>query len=121
MKAILRVGSLLGLASLTCLAENWTGMLVDSSCYAASSTNVSADAGHTGTDGKRKIRYCAPDTNTKSFAVVKTDGSTVELDANGKAKAAQLVQKTGRKSPYKVHLTGELNQNVVQVNQITAK
>ena len=121
MNHILRVTSLLTLSSAICLAETWSGALVDSECFATAKHNVSHDAGHTGTDQRRMIRHCAPNANTKSFTIVEQDGTAFDLNAGGNDKAAELVQKTSAKRPYLVTITGAKNESTLQVNEIALK
>lgn len=102
-------------------AENWSGFLVDSKCYAAKERNVSPTNTLIYVDRDRgsEIAYCSPDKKTKSFGVVQPDGSDIELDAAGNAKAAALVQKAGKKSHYTVTVTGQWIRNRVAVDSIS--
>ena len=102
-------------------ANNWSGALVDLGCYNSMQSNVSHDAGHVSKDNKRAIRYCAPSSNTKSFAVLDGHGSTLILDASGNEKAQQLCQKVGKKSPFMVNVSGAVSNDTLAVETIAAK
>jgi len=118
MALILRLSIVLPLASMLSLAAQWSGALVDSGCYAATQRNVSHEPpGSTNT--KRPIRFCAPNEKTKSFSVVQHTGPALNLDSDGNDKARELVQKTGKKSPYMVSVTGELTTDTLKVDTIS--
>ena len=118
MTLTLRLALLLSLASMLSFAENWSGALVGSECYAASLRNVHAE--HPGsTDTKQPIRYCSPNEKTKSFSIVQTSGATLNLDSDGNEKARELFLKEGKKSPFMVNVTGELAQDTLKLDTIS--
>jgi hypothetical protein len=116
-----RFTCLLCLSSALSFAESWSGNLVDSKCYAAEERNVNPTDTQPYADRDRnlEIRYCSPSAKTKSFAVVQPDGSSLKFDTAGNAKAAGLVQKSGKKAQLYVAVTGELNKNTIQVESIS--
>ncbi len=119
---IVRFASLLCLSSALSFAANWSGTLVDSKCYAAEERNVNPTDTEPYADRDRnlEIRYCSPNGKTKSFAVVQPDGASLKFDSAGNVKAADLVQKTGKRPRLYVAVTGELNKNTIQVESISA-
>jgi hypothetical protein len=118
MTLILRLAFLLSLASVLSFAANWSGALVDAKCYATAQRNVSQ--GHPGsTDTKRTVRSCSPNEKTTEFSVVQQVGTTFNLDPDGNEKAHQLFLKHGRKSPFKVNVTGEATQDTLKVDTIS--
>jgi hypothetical protein len=103
-------------------AGNWSGYLVDSSCYAARQSNYSADASTTDRDMNMDIRYCSPTADTKKFAVVLHDWRRMKLDPAGNVRAAQLVRRHGgRRSIIAVNVGGVLrNKKTISVGSISA-
>jgi hypothetical protein len=101
-------------------AGNWSGILVDSKCYASEERNVSPTdtLTHVDRDTNQEIRYCSPNAKTKSFAVVLPDGRAFDLDTTGNAKAAELVRNTGKMSRYTVAVTGEIAKNIIKADSI---
>jgi hypothetical protein len=108
-----------GLACGVSFAGSWSGALVDADCYAARQRNVNHREPSASHDVKGAIRYCSPKPQTKGFAIVQHDGSTLQLDSSGNSKAAELVQKTGKQSTYKVQIVGDVDQNIVKVESIS--
>src|SRR5271165_898415 len=108
MALTVRIAALIGFSSALGVAGSWSGSLVDSRCYANEERNVNPNDTETSVDrdSNSEIRYCSPTAKTKSFAVVQHDGMIFRLDAAGNTKAAELVRKTGRKSPFPVVVTG---------------
>jgi hypothetical protein len=102
-------------------AGTWSGALVDSNCYDSLSRNVNPFETSPGArDWNQQIRYCAPGTKTKAFAVVLNDLSRLKLDSNGNSKAAELVRKGG-KSRFVVVVTGEMSGKLLKVNSISLR
>ncbi len=122
MALILRIAAFCGLSAAVGLAENWSGRLVDSKCYASEERNVNPTDTLTNVDRDRneEIRFCSPNSKTKSFAVVQSDGRSVNLDTAGNAKASELVPKTGKRHVFDVVITGEMIGKVVKVDSISA-
>jgi hypothetical protein len=120
MKSVLRLTALFCWSAVLGLAASWSGNLVDSKCYASEERNVNPTDTLTSVDrdGNREIRYCSPSKKTKSFTVVLPDGS-FNLDPSGNAKAAELVRKTGKRSPLGVVIRGEIGGKVIRVDSIS--
>jgi len=116
-----KLGSLIFVATALASAASWSGALVDSRCYQSEENNVNPHDTLINVDRDRglEIRFCSPGHKTKSFAVVDRDGLSFKLDAGGNTKAADLVQKTGKKPLYIVALTGEKSKDTVKVGSIS--
>jgi hypothetical protein len=120
----MRMAALLCWSAALSLAGSWSGSLVDSKCYASEERNVNPTdtLTYVDRDGNLEIRYCSPNKKTKSFAIVLSDGLSVSLDMDGNAKAAELVRKTGKRSPLYVAIRGEMVGKMIRVDSIsTAK
>ena len=115
-----RLASLISLTSMLSFAGSWSGVLVDADCYNSSPTNTKHGTHPATMSPSRHIKACPPTADTKSFAVVQQDGSTVNLDPDGNQKAHDLVAKEGKMSRYKVNVSGDMNQNMVKVDTISA-
>jgi hypothetical protein len=120
MALISRLAVALGLASIVSFAAGtWSGALVDSKCYAAEQTNTRSTSPYAGQDLAYEIRYCSPNIHATSFAIVQQDGRSLPLDAVGNAKAAELVQTHGSKSPLRVNATGQMVGHIVKVQTLS--
>ena len=118
MTLTLRLALLLSLVATLSFAASWSGALVDSKCFASAQQNVSH--GHPGsTDTKREIRSCSPSKKTDSFSIVEQVGTALSLDSSGNEKAHHLVLKAGKKSPFMVNVTGDMDQEVIKVATIS--
>ena len=111
--------SLFLLAALS-FAGTWSGSLVDSKCYASEQRNVNPTDTLTLVDRDQNlaIRYCSAKSKTKSFAIVQHNGVSLQLDIEGNAKAAALVQKSRKRSPFAVDFTGEILGTRVKLDSI---
>jgi hypothetical protein len=116
-----RLVVLLCLSSALGFAANWSGSLVDSRCYANEERNINPTETlqYVDRDTNYELRYCAPSAQTKSFTFVDHQGTSFQLDSAGITKAADLVRKTGKKAPFAVNVTGELNKNAIGVETIS--
>jgi hypothetical protein len=70
-------------------------------------------------DKGQEIRYCSPTGKTKAFAIIDHDGYRFKLDVGGNRRAAELVQKTGKKPLYIVAVTGEMKKKTIKVDSIS--
>jgi len=118
MALAMRLGALACLSSALGLAASWSGTLVDSKCWDNEVNNTRGTSVYVDRDRNMEVRLCSPKANTKSFALVLSDGFSLKLDAAGDAKAAETVQSTGRKSPVKVAITGETSNHAIKVDSI---
>lgn len=118
---IIRLGALACLSAALGFAGTWSGDLVDSKCYTSEVNNRNPSDTDTFVDTDRgyEIRYCAPNAKTKSFAIVQPDGVSLPLDTAGNTQAAELVQKTGKKSVFPVAVTGKEEKGTIQVDSIS--
>lgn len=121
MNAAMRFVSLLCLAAGPAFAGSWSGYLVDSKCFEISEQNTNPTDTLTFVDRDRDLeaRLCAPSAKTKSFVLMEQYGLSFKLDSAGNARAAELVRKTGKKSPFVVTVTGEASKNTVKVDSIS--
>ncbi len=113
--------SLLFLSSAFKYAGTWSGILVDSKCFAIAELNVNPTdtLTYVDRDQNQEIRLCSPGAKTKSFAIVQHDGVSFKLDSLGNAKAAEIVPNTGKKSSLAVVVTGEVSRNTIKVDSIS--
>jgi hypothetical protein len=121
MEFCLRIAALFCFSSALMFAETWSGSLVDSKCFAREERNVNPTdtLTHVDRDVNLEIRFCSPRRGTKSFALIQSDGTIFPLDSAGNAKAVELVQKTGRKSPLHVTIGGEMAGKAIGVDSIS--
>jgi len=114
-----RLTFLFSMVSVLSFAASWSGVLVNSECYASIERNSSP--GHPASQNISKtIRTCSPNEKTKSFSLVH-HGEALSLDSDGNEKARELVLKQGKKSPYKVNVTGEMTQDKLKVDTISIR
>ena len=117
----MRLITLLCLSFAFAYAGDWSGALVDSKCFAIAELNVNPNdtSTYVGRDQNQELRLCSPGAKTKSFAVVQHDGVSFNLDSAGNAKAAEIVQKTDKKSSLAVVVTGEMSGNTIKVDSMS--
>jgi hypothetical protein len=108
---MIRFATLLFLAPVLSFAGTWSGILVDSNCYASELRNTNKDPTTVERDMNTEVRYCAPKPHTKVFAVVLPDWDNHTLDSTGSIKAAELVRQSGKKSLLEVTVTGDLTKD----------
>src|SRR3974390_2141819 len=89
MAKVLGVAYLAGLISIPALAGSWSGTLIDSQCY---NSNLNPREPPASRNTGLAIQHCAPNSGTKSFAVV-AKGHIYNLDSAGNEKAAGLLTK----------------------------
>jgi|SRR5580704_15087828 hypothetical protein len=116
-----RISILLCLSATLGFAESWSGALVDAKCYGAEERNVNPTDTSTYVDRDRNLetRYCSPTPKTRAFSVVLQDGLNFKLDSAGNGKAAELVRRTGKKSPFAVAITGGISEHTIRVDSIS--
>ena len=117
MKVIVRAACLSCFASMLCLAGNWSGWLVSARCYTSMDNNRNEN--RVSWDQNLAIRYCTPDKDTRSFAVVPQDGSPVNFDSAGNEKAAELPLSLGKHFVYFVKVASEKVGKTVKVQRIS--
>jgi len=117
---ILRLVSLCCLTSMLGFAGSWSGVLVDSKCYASRLNDRSDTPSWVNWDRGLAVRYCSPNKKTRSFAIVQQDGWTYKLDPAGNEKALALLQRKDKNSLYVVAIKGEMDRNILKVDAILA-
>lgn len=115
----MRILPLFLLAPALVLAQSWTGYLVDSGCYKNDKANHNISPSTVDRDMNMELKQCAPDSKTKSFALVLPDWSSLKLDTAGSTKATELVRNASHRTPIQVTLTGERSANEVKVDSIS--
>ena len=121
MKIGMQLAALVFLASTACLATgHFSGYMVDSNCYESTQRNTNQWPTPTvERDMDRAIKFCAPETTTKSFGLVRQDWEILRFDSGGNAKAAELVRNTEKQGVYQVALTGSVDKNILRVDAIS--
>jgi hypothetical protein len=116
----MRLGMLLFLASSLAIAEQWSGVLVNTPCY----DNLENSAGPINSgidvykDRNYEVRYCRADGKTKSFTLVQSDGRSYKLDESGNTKAAEIVRGGKQKNIFVVEVNGELMDRLITVESM---
>jgi hypothetical protein len=116
-----RIGILLCVSTALGFAGNWSGALVDAKCFGGEERNLNPTDTSTYVDRDKnlEIRYCSPTPKTRAFAVVLQDGLNFKLDSAGNGKAAEIVRRTGKKSPFAVAITGGISEHTIRVDSIS--
>jgi hypothetical protein len=117
MKVIARAACLSSFASMLCLAGDWSGWLVNAKCIA--SMNANSNDIERSMDENLRVRYCTPDKDTKSFAVVRNGDLPFKFDSAGNEKAAGLPLSLGKHFVYFVKVSTEQLGNALKVQRIT--
>jgi hypothetical protein len=115
-----RLAALLCLACPLAFAGSWSGILVDSNCYASEERNVTKNYGTVEQDVNMEVRACIPKAHTKAFALILRDGDKLELDSAGNAKAAELVRNAAKRTLIRVTVTGDADKQVIKTSLIAA-
>lgn len=118
----MRIIALLCLSSALGFAGTWSGTLVDARCWGFSENDVGQKATlqYVDRDRNLEVRLCAPGAKTKTFAVIPPDGIGLTLDANGSAKAAELMKTEPKHAVIGVTVSGERSRNTIQVSSLAA-
>jgi hypothetical protein len=112
MKTIAKTVSVLCLGSLLCLAESWSGKVVDAACKdQAAAAPAPAPAANA----------CEPTASTVSFGIELSDGKVLKLDSAGNSKAAEAVKNNAGKSSLQATVTGSMEGQTVKVETIDIK
>jgi len=102
------------------LAKTWSGLLVDSNCYANEQSNVNKDQTTVDRDMDMEVRYCSPNSKTKTFGIVLADWNSLKFDSAGNAKAAGLIGSAAAKAPLEVRVSGDLKKDTIAVSSVSA-
>jgi hypothetical protein len=105
MKRFVSVAAVLVMSSAFCLADTFTGKLVDAICKAS---NEGKDA---------SMASCAATAATHLFAIELQNAKVLNLDAAGNEKAASALKNT-QKTDLRATVTGSLNGSTVKVETI---
>src|SRR5258707_8072122 len=84
MKPLLTFGTLICLGTSLCLADSYSGKLVDSKC-------TDRQAAQPQDSQKSPQSACTPTRSTTNFGVQTRDGQVMKLDSTGNAKAAEMM------------------------------
>jgi hypothetical protein len=100
--------------------RSWYGSLVDANCFNSEQANVSKNdvSVYASQNFGQIIRYCSPTSKTESFELVQPDNSAFKLTEAGNAKAAELVEASG-KLPFRVTVHGALTHGSIHVESIS--
>ena len=112
-----KVMILLSIASTLCLAETWTGKLVDATCAEhGKNTSPSAASGQSSKD----MNACTPRESTTSFAIRTPDGQIIKLDSTGNKLAADTFKANSKsnKGEMVITITGTMTGDTVQVDSV---
>jgi len=104
-------------------AGTWSGALVDAKCWGFRERNVNPLDTLTFVDRDRnlEISFCTPKKKTTVFSIIPPDGVSLQLDAAGNTKAAELVRTTASKRGLiEVTVTGEVDKHTIAVTSISA-
>jgi|SRR5579884_4113117 len=121
MRATLRLTVVFIFASAAAFPATWSGVLVDSKCYAAEERNVDPHDTDFAADRDKyqELWYCSPNKKTRLFAVVQDDGVAVNLDPAANAKIEEVVRQAGKQTPFAVTVTGERSDRLVKVDTVS--
>lgn len=112
-----KVMILLSITSTLCLAESWTGKLVDATCAGqGKNTSPSSASGRSSKD----LNACAPKESSTSFAIRIPDGQIIKLDSTGNKLAADTFKANSKanKGEMIITVTGTMTGDMVQVDSI---
>lgn len=112
MKPVIRIGTLFAMAACFCLAETWTGKLVDASCMDQQSKQES---------NSQKKDVCPATASTTAFDILLSDGQLLRLDSTGNAKAAAAMKNVNADQPVQATVSGDLQGHVVTVETISVQ
>ena len=119
MKTITKTVSVLLLGSVLCLAESWSGKVVDAACkdQAAAPAAAAQNAPPSG----QVTNACEPTASTVAFGIELPDGKVLRLDTAGNAKAAEAMKGNIGKPSLQATVTGSLDGQTVKVETIEIK
>jgi hypothetical protein len=108
---------LLSMTSTLCLAETWTGKLIDATCAEQGKNTSPSSAGG---QSPRDVKACTPRESTTSFAIRTPDGQILKLDSTGNKLAADTFKANskGTKGEMVITVTGTMTGDTVQVDSV---
>jgi hypothetical protein len=103
-------------------ARSWSGYLVDAPCWHNAENNVSQDATSTGSrDMGIALRQCLATSETKDFAIVLSDWTSLKLDGVGAEKAAGIVSSIRKQSMLNcVVVKGALQKHTILAGSVSS-
>ncbi|MGH8101281.1 MAG: hypothetical protein ACREIW_08280 [Chthoniobacterales bacterium] len=104
MKMLTTLGIGLCLTAAMCLADSFSGKLVDANCKAPADEKSGA------------LSPCAPTRTTTVFSIQTPDGKTYRLDATGNSKAMSAMKDDPSKT--NVSISGSLDGQTLKVKSI---
>ena len=116
MKMIAKGVSVLCLGSVLCLAETYSGRVVDAACKAQA-----APAAPGAQPGSQQANACEPSASTVSFGIEMQDGKVLKLDSAGNSKAAEAVKGNAGKTGLQATVTGSMEGQTLKVESIDIK
>jgi len=123
MKTIAKAVSVLCLGSLLCLAESWSGKVVDAACkdQAAAAPAPAPAPAESAQPSTPAANACEPTASTVSFGIELSDGKVLKLDSAGNTKAAEAMKTNAGKSYLQATVTGSMDGQTVKVETIDIK
>ena len=113
MRRLLTLTTLIGLFSVLCLAETYTGKLIDASCLEKPNPTLAS---------------CQPSSSSSTFALVDESQKVYKLDEKGNSKAANALKSradrstdpnaTSAATPVAAKITGTMNGTTMVVETI---
>jgi hypothetical protein len=113
MKTIAKAVSVLCLGSVLCLAETWSGKVVDAACKDQAAAPAQS--------AQPSSQACEPTASTVAFGIELSDGKVLKLDSTGNAKAAEAMKGNSGKSALQATVTGSMEGQTVKVESIDIK
>jgi hypothetical protein len=117
MKTIAKALSVLCLGSVLCLAETWSGKVVDAACK----DQAAAPAAQGAQPSSPAANACEPTASTVAFGIELSDGKVLKLDSTGNTKAAEAMKNNAGKSSLQATVTGSMEGQTVKVESIDIK
>jgi hypothetical protein len=114
MKTITKAVSVLFLGSVLCLAETWSGKVVDAACK----DQAASPAAQSAQPGGPVANACEPTASTVAFGIELSDGKVLKLDGAGNTKALEAMKSNTGKSSLQATVTGSLDGQTVKVESI---
>jgi hypothetical protein len=119
MKTIAKVLPILCLGSMLCLAETFSGKVIDAGCKDQGATAPAAQS--TNPPSAPTTNACEPTASTTSFGIELSDGKVLKLDGAGNTKVADLLKNSSNKSSLQATVTGSLDGQTVKVDTVDIK
>jgi len=119
MKTITKAVSVLFLGSVLCLAETWSGKVVDAACKDQAA--APAPSAQSAPPAGQATNACEPTASTVAFGIELSDGRVLKLDSAGNTKAADAMKTNAGKSSLQATVTGSLDGQTVKVESIDIK